>query len=341
MRVASVFLVVYCLLLLMGCGGGQQPDPGPSRAAYTLTDLGESNGGPLLINNRGEVAASLDSPSQAAIYRNGHWTKLGTFGGRLSEALGFNDDGTVVGLYQTTESNGGAKNRIFLWKDSRMQRIDPPADALAGARDLNDNGQILLSNPHTGKGFLLSQGNFTELSLVPAAVNESGQVVGTQGSSPALWHNGALTSLGTLPGQDGPGEATGINDQGQVVGTVGPRFGDGPRGGRAFLWQNGQMKDLGTFGGPSSRALDINNRGEIIGDADTTESIQSEFGLAYRTQPFVYRDGKMHNLNAMLPFASGWRLFRVLDINDSGQIVGYAKQSDSIRFRIILLTPTP
>jgi probable HAF family extracellular repeat protein len=53
---------------------------------------------------------------------------------------------------------------------------------------------------------------------------------------PALWQNGTLTDLGTLGGAFG--QATDVNNLGQVVGGTAVSNEDGPPI-RAFLWQNG------------------------------------------------------------------------------------------------------
>lgn len=73
-----------------------------------------------------------------------------------------------------------------------------------------------------------------------------------------------MQDLGTLPG-DTLSEATGINDQGQVVGVSFPSS-------HAFLWEDGMMTDLNSLVLPgSSLSListgDINDRGEITGQA--------------------------------------------------------------------------
>src|SRR5205807_1160845 len=109
----------------------------------------------------------------------------------------------------------------------------------------------------------------TDLGTLPgggfssaAAINNAGDVVGSSGGHPVLWHSdGSLVDLGTLPGSVGGG-ATAINDRGQVVGSS--NFPDFVTV-HAFLWQAGTMIDLGTLGGASSIALAINNAGQVVG----------------------------------------------------------------------------
>src|SRR5262245_61670467 len=80
-----------------------------------------------------------------------------------------------------------------------------------------------------------------------------------------------VTDLGTLGGLTSG--ATGVNDQGVVVGaslvscaTCTPK----QTPSHAFRVQSGQMTDLGTLGGKSSAANAINNNGWIVGWAHTT-----------------------------------------------------------------------
>ena len=85
-----------------------------------------------------------------------------------------------------------------------------------------------------------------------------------------------MSDLGTFWGTYG--EATGINDSGQIVGAVGsPSAND-----RAFLYSNGQMSELGTLGGTYSSADGINNSGEIVGQAQNSQ---------FQMHAFIYRNG--------------------------------------------------
>jgi probable HAF family extracellular repeat protein len=105
-------------------------------------------------------------------------------------------------------------------------------------------------------------------------INNQGQIVGLVPSldgstfSAALWQNGAITNLHTLPG-DFAAIASGINNQGQVVGsTLDASF----NWSQAFIWQNGVMNGLSTLFPASSNlyptmANQINERGQIVGMA--------------------------------------------------------------------------
>ena len=170
-------------------------------------------------------------------------------------------------------------------------------------------------------------------------INDRGQVVGGAG----IWHDGVLTAIGTLEGDDSS-HAWAINERGQVIGESvgrGARYRpflweDGVitalepgalEGGTAFamsindrgqvvgylgvthnravLWQDGVMTDLGTLGGARAVAHGINNRGQIAGASETSSG---------EWHAFLWQDGVMSDLGA---------IGTPLDINERGQIVGW------------------
>ena len=141
-----------------------------------------------------------------------------------------------------------------------------------------------------------------------AAINERGQIVGTNGTADGkqhafLWQNAKMTDLGTLGGRDSGASA--INARGQVVGTS---LTAAPQRMHAFLWENGKMRDLGTLGGKSSRPRALNDRGQVVGESFTASGT---------VHAFLWRNGRMTDLGTLGgsdSFASG--------INDRGQVVG-------------------
>jgi len=73
------------------------------------------------------------------------------------------------------------------------------------------------------------------------------------------------------------------------------------------------MIDLGTLGGDGSHALEINERGEVIGYSRTAQN---------RQHACLWRNGGVIDLNSLVPPDAGWELSIARGINDQGLIVG-------------------
>jgi probable HAF family extracellular repeat protein len=99
--------------------------------------------------------------------------------------------------------------------------------------------------------------------------------------------------------------ATGINNQGQIVGTYSVT---GETGQHGFLYSGGVFTTLDVPLATNTSAVDINDRGQIVG----------EYGDNRGTHGFVYSDGVYTTLDdPSATFATTAR-----GINNRGQIVG-------------------
>jgi probable HAF family extracellular repeat protein len=168
-----------------------------------------------------------------------------------------------------------------------------------------------------------------DLDGAATAINDAGQIVGISGicdnavgalsaEHALLWENGTVSDLGNLGGK-GWNTPMAINQRGDIVG-----FSDLPgdyvdgtltANFHAFIWtkESGKMTDLGVLPGDSlSEALDINDQGQVVG-----LSIPS-------LHAFIYENGKMTDLNSLIPSASPLLLLGANGINDRGEITGQA-----------------
>jgi probable HAF family extracellular repeat protein len=89
------------------------------------------------------------------------------------------------------------------------------------------------------------------------------------------------------------------------------------------------MVNLGTLPDfQGSSASSINNRGQVVGWLQAAEGKQ---------HAALWQQGKMYDLNTLIPHDSGWFLKIAADINEKGQIVGYGTINGAPR--AYLLTP--
>ena len=147
-----------------------------------------------------------------------------------------------------------------------------------------------------------------------------------------LWDGSVMRDLGSLGGDYAQGQA--VNDAGLVAGLSELVPGDHKI--HAFLWDGASLKDLGILPGlPWTSATGVNAKGVIVGNAYDKPDYD---GPHYDTYAYVYRDGAMHNLNALIP-PSTFTLLIALGINEDGQILCTDGQVGQERAHGYLLTP--
>lgn len=189
---------------------------------------------------------------------------------------------------------------------------------------------VLASAPVTG----ISEAN---------ALNNTGDVVGRDDTVfPFLWQPtqpngtvGTATRLPTLPTGGAPGEATAmsINNNGIVVGFSEGLDAQGNAVTRAVSWAGGAIQDLGTLipdpANPgsflgNSRAIDVNDSGQIVGRSDTIFTSEH----AFLFDPAV---GIMRDLGSLIPISMVPATpdpSRATSINNLGDIVGVSAALD-------------
>ena len=212
----------------------------------TVTDLGTfggTNSAAHGINDNGQVvgfAATDRQFAHAFLYADGVLNDLGTLGGDSSAAFGINSAGQVAGWSDTAGPYPQAIH-AFLYSDGQMTDLGTlPGGTDSYATAINDNGDVAGSAafdaPLARHAFLYSGGQMTDLGTLPdysygsfaTALNNLGQVVGYAitenfASQHAFFHkDGQMIDLNQFvpPGQGWElTSATGINDQGQIVGS--------------------------------------------------------------------------------------------------------------------------
>ncbi|HEU5155916.1 MAG TPA: hypothetical protein VFU43_02895 [Streptosporangiaceae bacterium] len=303
------------------------PATATSASGYRVVDLhrwgGESGwSAAIAINERGHVIGSMNG--RGVLWRDGRVIDLGMPpGATYSYPMDINERDEVVGFTGIPVS-GGEEPRYtvhaFLWRNGRMQDIGAlPEGDYSVATGINDSGDIVGRSStelgewgpyymhavrwHAGRiGELESR----EVLSYAEDITNDGWVVGSRGTpadpvtytEAVAWKNGGSTVLYW-------GDALAANERHQAVGS---HLGFAT----SVLWTRGEVVELQPPPGDAFvMAADINNRGEVVGWAES--------GAVVWRRP---------SAPALLPDLALANRSSPSAINDRGQIVGSSSLSD-------------
>ncbi len=342
-----------------------------------LTDLGALPGGGSSapqwmsrnhliagVSENGETDPLVPGVPQfrAVLWQNGGITDLGTLeGGHESIANAVDSKGEVVGMFTNTTPDpnslfpDGFQTRAFFWQDGVMQDLGTLGGADAAAYLINERGQVVgwsytSSVPITCFGFppatlatgsfvwdkengMRDLGNLGGICTVAEAINSRGQIVGTsdfQGDTAfhAFIWDGSMHDLGgSLGGTISQGFA--LNDAGVAVGFASL---PGDTSWHATLWRGiGNMIDLGVVGNdPCSSAHSINAKGQVVGESASDCSSPPN-------RSFLWDDGAIFDLNALIPPGSPLYVQSADTINDRGEIAASGVDANGNQHAALLI----
>ncbi len=247
-------------------------------SAVDIGTLGGRNSVAYDVNDKGDVVGYSNvnrRDNHAFIYTiNNGIVDIGTLGGRGSYAEAVNDNGVVVGY--SMMANG--RYNSFIYDDNGMQSLGTLGGNTSYAFGVNNLREVVGVSEMAGgtrHAFLYdTSGNMSDLGTLGGSysvawdINNNGRVVGfsynadnlSRGFSYDQLHG--MEELPTLGGSVSIAYA--VNDNGKVVGSAE----NSNRKSRATLWIAGDVVDLNELVEDTrwtlTRAIDINNEGEII-----------------------------------------------------------------------------
>ena len=327
------------LILTAGTAHAQTPP------RYSVTDLGTLGGTESAaagINNLGQIVGGADTAKKGKgpefvtnvfVWQNGRMRAVPGLDGIHAYVVAVNGRGQMAGAYSANPLKAKfAAARFEPTGAARLTGSFPIKErgySLSQADALNAKGQM--GGVSNNQAFFWDGKTLAKRLPPPGfrtsearAVNDSGQAAGKADWGPAtatrthalFWTaSGKVTDLGVLPTYtDSVGR--GMNNRGQVIGWVSAAGTGADKFSfryQAFIWEKGRMRGLGSIPRiKDSKAAAINNKGQVVGNA------------YYKSDEaaLLWQNGKVYELNTLVPTGSGWKLQNALGINDRGWIVG-------------------
>jgi probable HAF family extracellular repeat protein len=257
----------------------------------------------VTVRDNGGATATRTAPAPIVVYDpNANQVReagydvidLGTLGGNVTIPSAINDRGQIVG----TSSTADGQSHAVLWENGEMHDLAP---------DLPASSASLITNSGTIAG--VSQSGASHLVIWSNGVRTDLGDLNWVGDRTALWPV-AMTEAGDLVAAQSNGERT-----------------------HSGIWRAGVKEVLRGLGGERmppavATALDMNNRGQIVGGSMVGENAGNEI-----THAFIWENGVMRDLGVLADHCSPipgttCGAASAADINENGDIVGRSTSTD-------------
>jgi uncharacterized membrane protein len=268
--------------------GVLSPIDHPRATTLPATPDGQAGTVTTGINDRGEVLGVYEGRRDRVIRhfvrdRRGRYERLEDppGGSDFDEYVDINNRGEMVGFYN--DGQGVTTTGFLRTRRGRFVDIVFPGSVVTGPLKINDHREVVgiyADRAGAVHGFLWDDGRFRTIDVPGAsgtavlAINNRGQTAGSYIDAGGAYHgfvrerSGRVRTLPDAPGTEptmGGTQPAALNDRGQVVGVAYNAQG----GSRAFRLERGLLTQLDGPGAVFTRALDINNEGETVGDYGT------------------------------------------------------------------------
>jgi probable HAF family extracellular repeat protein len=321
--------------------------PAMAQTGFAVEDLGalagDTSSVAWAINARGDVVGWSMGRAGTRAFRftdEGGMAALPGLPDRpRTVARDINDTGDIVG---GANAGGTDLGHAVLWGGGAVQDLGTlGAGAYSEAWGINNLGEVVgyssTNGGSLGSHAFLYTPSAGMVDLTPTSdtgyatdINDAGQVTGYKtalgGYHAFRWQGGIFEDLGVLPGfAHSFGWA--INAAGQVTGSSTSASGNSERLFRSI--EGGGLQNLGGVG-EHNVALGINAAGDVVGTRGSSGK-----------RAVLYTDAAgLQDLNTLIDPSLGWVLLAANDINDVGQIVGYAFNNFTEKTHAVRLRPT-
>lgn len=338
MKLRSTAFVATALLALASASQAQ---------TFSIRDLGavarQSVSKGYSLNSLGQAAGVSSSPNGdiPTLFTNGQSVDLGTLQPNdVAIATGINGTGVVVG-YEPFSSTPGNTFHAFLYANGALHDIHSPSLFPAGttANAINGSGVVVGQGNLTSgsfRAFVYANGKMTDIGPPgtsqgsAVAINDAGEIIGNAYPGGAFVLSGGKFKFLTPPSGTSV-SVNAISSTGEIAGTIFFNSGSSPH---TAVYSNGVWTDLGGISGVAVHGTGVNSSGQVI--ATGFFPIQSYHPFRPgKHVGYIIRNGALVDLNTLIPANSGFTITDAIAINDAGQILCNANNSD----RAVLLTP--